>query len=91
MINKMLQDMINNMCNLINIYDEFVKNKEGNLNELLKRAKSFTLQGSASVAKLPNNKNFISFIKYNNYCIEKLLNYSDSNRPVIVQSDIATI
>ena len=89
--NLAIKSYINNICNLINIYDEFIKNKEGNLNELLKRAKLFTLQGSASVAKLPNNKNFISFIRYNKYCIEKLLNCGNSSGPVIVQSDIATI
>ncbi len=88
--NIAIKNYINNFCNLINLYEE-LDEKCKNSKELLKRAKLLMSQGCASISKIPNNEKLVSFIKYNNFCLEKLIEYSNSNKPIVVESDIARV
>ncbi len=89
--NLAIKNYINNFCNLMNIYEEIEKKDYKSYNELLKRASLLTSQGCTSILKIPNNRKLILFIKYNYFCLKKFVDYNNSTRPVIVDSDIVTI
>lgn len=84
-----LKTYISNLCNLMNTYEEIYKTEdEGTINELLNKSKMFCEQGKKSISKIENSNLLVSFLQYNNYCIEKLANEKKQSRPLAVQSDI---
>ena len=91
--NISIKNYINNLCNLINIYNEITTNCccENN-SALIERIKLLTSQGCDSVLMFQNNSKLVSFIKYNGYRIKKTIDNNTSSRPIIaVNSKIETL
>ena len=88
--NTAIKNYINNFCHLINLYKN-IEDWEINKDEILQRADMFAEQGCLSVSKLKNNEKLISFINYNNYCMQNEISKTYRQKPIIIQSDIVNI
>ena len=78
---------INNLCNIMNIYDE-IKDDNNDGNELLKRSELLMKQGIQSVENITENRTkLVAFIKYCNYCIQRHVENNKTSKPHVVTGD----
>ena len=83
---KYVKEYINNLCNLISIYDNvYLDNEDSNL--LMARAKLLCNQGVKNAKKIENSDLLIDFIEYNYYCINQLYEKQKNNKPIVVSND----